>query len=202
MRSLRATTKSSPRLPQLEKARVQQQRPNTAKKTKQNKKTHPAGGVWGLWGRDGEIPFPSSLLLWTPSGASWLAGTLVQLCSMWGLQGVELNHSSSDLDLYKNDAKCSASLYTGAESNHGDRVLGEVEKNIFIAFPGKGGHSGLMHSKLCVIGLLPRKTVSPLGEGSEKFYSNVSKRAWSAHGRWWLDSSCIQREKYSWEWKS
>ena len=31
-----------------------------------------------------------------------------------------------------------------------DRVLGEVEKNSFIALPGKGGHSGLMPSKLCV----------------------------------------------------
>ena len=27
---------------------------------------------------------------------------------------------------------------------------GEVEKNSFIALPGKGGHSGLMPSKLCV----------------------------------------------------
>ena len=30
-----------------------------------------------------------------------------------------------------------------------DRVLGEVEKNSFIALPGKGGHSGLVPSKLC-----------------------------------------------------
>ena len=41
-------------------------------------------------------------------------------------------------------------LFTGAESNLGDRVLGEVEKNSFIALPGKGGHSGVMPSKLCV----------------------------------------------------
>ena len=27
--------------------------------------------------------------------------------------------------------------------------MGEVEKNSFIAFPGKGGHSGLTPSKLC-----------------------------------------------------
>ena len=32
------------------------------------------------------------------------------------------------------------SLYTGAKSNLGDRLLGEVEKNSFIALPGKGGH--------------------------------------------------------------
>ena len=37
MRSLRTTTKSSPRLPQLEKACAQQWRPNVVKKTKQNK---------------------------------------------------------------------------------------------------------------------------------------------------------------------
>ena len=27
------------------------------------------------------------------------------------------------------------------------RVLGEIEKNSFIALPGKGGHSGLLPSK-------------------------------------------------------
>ena len=48
------------------------------------------------------------------------------------------------------DAENSASLYTDAEWNLGDRVLGEVEKNSFIALPGKGGHSGLMPSRLCV----------------------------------------------------
>ena len=42
------------------------------------------------------------------------------------------------------------SLCTGAESNLGDRVLGEVEKYSFIASPGKGGQSGLMPSKLRV----------------------------------------------------
>ena len=40
------------------------------------------------------------------------------------------------------------------------RVLGEVAKKIFIALPGKGGHSGL----------LPLKTVWPsLGGFSEEF---------------------------------
>ena len=38
MRSLRTTTKNSPHSLQLEKAGVQQQRPNTAKKQKQNNK--------------------------------------------------------------------------------------------------------------------------------------------------------------------
>ena len=36
MRSLRTTTKSSPRSPQLEKARTQQRRPNVAKKEKKS----------------------------------------------------------------------------------------------------------------------------------------------------------------------
>ena len=53
------------------------------------------------------------------------------------------------------------------ELNLGDRILGEVEKDSFITLPGKGGHGGL----------LPRKTVSPLGEDSGKFYSNCSRRA-------------------------
>ena len=38
-------------------------------------------------------------------------------------------------------------LCTSAESNFGNKVLGEVEKNSFIAFPGKGGHSGLVPLK-------------------------------------------------------
>ena len=40
--------------------------------------------------------------------------------------------------------------YTGGGLNLGDRVLGEVERNSFIALPGKGGHNGLMPSGLCV----------------------------------------------------
>ena len=57
-------------------------------------------------------------------------------------------------------------LCTGAESNLGDRVLGEVEKNSFIALPGKEGHSGLM----------PLKSVCPnLGGFGEEFYSNGSR---------------------------
>ena len=39
-------------------------------------------------------------------------------------------------------------LYTGASLNLRDRVLSEVEKNGFIALPGK--HSRLMPSKMCV----------------------------------------------------
>ena len=45
------------------------------------------------------------------------------------------------------DAKSSVSLYTSAKLNLGDRVLGEVEKDSFIALPGKGGHSRLLPQK-------------------------------------------------------
>ena len=41
------------------------------------------------------------------------------------------------------------SLYASAKLNLGDRVLGEVENNSFIALPGQGGHSGLAPQKLC-----------------------------------------------------
>ena len=37
------------------------------------------------------------------------------------------------------------------ELNLGNRVLGEEEKNSFIALPTKGNHSGLMPSKSCVL---------------------------------------------------
>ena len=57
-------------------------------------------------------------------------------------------------------------LCTGAKSNLRDRVLGEVEKNSFIALPGKGGHSRL----------LPWKTMCPRLRGfGEEFYSNHSR---------------------------
>ena len=49
------------------------------------------------------------------------------------------------------DAESSASLYTGAELNHGDRVLGEAEEDCFITLPGRGDHSGLMPSKPCAV---------------------------------------------------
>ena len=50
---------------------------------------------------------------------------------------------------YKNDsvAASSASLYSGAKWNLRDRVLGEVEKDSFIALPDKERHSGLLPSK-------------------------------------------------------
>ena len=49
------------------------------------------------------------------------------------------------------DAESSASLYTGAESNLGDRVLGEVEKDSFITLPGKGGeHNRVVPQVLCL----------------------------------------------------
>ena len=41
------------------------------------------------------------------------------------------------------------SLCPDTELNLWDRVLCEVEKNSFIALLGKGGHSGLMFSRLC-----------------------------------------------------
>ena len=41
-------------------------------------------------------------------------------------------------------------LCTSAISNLGDRGLGEVEKNSFIALPDKRGHSRLVPQELCV----------------------------------------------------
>ena len=59
----------------------------------------------------------------------------------------------------------SASLYTGVELNPRDRILGEVEKDSFIALPGKGRHGGFCFVKLCL-------TSKELDEG---FYNNGSK---------------------------
>ena len=43
-----------------------------------------------------------------------------------------------------------ASLYTGAQSNLRDRVLGEVGKASIIALPSKGDTLGFCLEKLCV----------------------------------------------------
>ena len=57
-------------------------------------------------------------------------------------------------------------LCTGARSNLGDRVLGKVEKNSFIALLGKGEHSRL----------LPLKTMcTNQGGFAEEFYGNGSR---------------------------
>ena len=57
-------------------------------------------------------------------------------------------------------------LCTLVRNQISERVLGEVEKNSFIALPGKGGHSGF----------LPQKTMclNP-GGFDEEFYSNSSR---------------------------
>ena len=55
---------------------------------------------------------------------------------------------------------------TGAKSNLGDNVLGEVEEDSFIALPGKVSHTGLLPQKaMCT-------NTRELGEG---FYNSRSK---------------------------
>jgi len=73
---------------------------------------------------------------------------LDERCAKVGLSYIFQNSSSVDFD--NTDAQNLVSLYTGAESNLRDRVLVEVEKDCFIALPGKGRRSGLMPSKSCV----------------------------------------------------
>ena len=48
-------------------------------------------------------------------------------------------------------AKSRTRLSNWTELNWTDRVLDTAEKNSFIALPGKGGHSGLMPSKLWIL---------------------------------------------------
>ena len=56
-------------------------------------------------------------------------------------------------------------LCPGAELNLRDSVLGEVEKNSFMASQGKGGHSVIV----------PQKLYPTLGWTGEEFYSNGSR---------------------------
>ena len=83
----------------------------------------------------GQLPsLPWSLVSLRPSILLEWLGLSFSLCAL-----------SSIASLFGDgDASSSASLYTVAESNLGDRVLDEVEKDSFIAWSGRGGHSMLM----------------------------------------------------------
>ena len=50
--------------------------------------------------------------------------------------------------------KSLVSLYTSAESNTEDRVLGEVQNDSFITLPDKGRHTGFLSPK--TVSLYPR----------------------------------------------
>ena len=63
-------------------------------------------------------------------------------------------------------AQNSASLGTNAKLNLRNSVLGEVEKNNFIALPGKDGHNGFLHLKM----MCPNPV-----EFAEEFYCKVSR---------------------------
>ena len=57
-------------------------------------------------------------------------------------------------------------LFSSAKLNLRDRVLGKIEKNSFIALPGRRGHSGLLSSEACV---------STWEDLVRSFYCNESK---------------------------
>ena len=56
-------------------------------------------------------------------------------------------------------------LYSDTELILGDRILGEVEKNCFIALSSQGGHIGLLPSKQCVLTWRGQWGVLQLKEG-------------------------------------
>ena len=70
----------------------------------------------------------------------------IHLCTH--IRGVSLCVQISSF--YKDPDAETWPLYTGAELNLGDRVLGEVEKNSFIACQAKGHTAGSCPQKLCV----------------------------------------------------
>lgn len=76
--------------------------------------------------------------------------------------GVVIGHPLQGQDP-RADVKDLAFLGTRAQSNL--RVCSEVEKESFIALPGKGVHRGLLLPKPCV----------PTGEDSDRFHSNCSE---------------------------
>ena len=79
---------------------------------------------------------------------------------------------TEEKQLEKNDTRNAVMMLktwppcTSAESNLRDRVFGEIEKNSFIALPGKGRHRRVMPQKL---------RVSTPGGFDEEFYSDGSR---------------------------
>ena len=74
-------------------------------------------------------------------------------------------------------------LSTGAKQKCGDRVLGEVEKNVFIALPSKGGHS-----RLCL-----EYSPPPTWKNCNKFYNKkeenrllVRNQVWGKHAFFYI----------------
>ena len=77
--------------------------------------------------------------------------------------------------IYETDnivTESSASLYTSAESNLGDRVLGDVEKDSFITLPGKGGTQQSPFSKT-------HEGLCPNPRGFDKEFYNSTFQGWS-----------------------
>jgi len=68
---------------------------------------------------------------------------------IWGLIGDQIGVFVLPLTLATIVAKVRL-LYTGAGLSLRDRIVGEVERNNFIALPGKGICHGLMSSRACV----------------------------------------------------
>ena len=83
---------------------------------------------------------PSLGFAWTITAVSKLV-----LCLYLVLSKFMVLSLGSTLDLMPKTRPCAL-----VPNRISDRVLGEVEKNSFIALPGKGGHSGLAPLKNCV----------------------------------------------------
>ena len=66
-------------------------------------------------------------------------------------------------------SESSASLYTGTKSSPGDRVLGDVEKDSFIALPSKGIYPRLLPPP-------PKKTVCLIPRELDEGFYNVGQR--------------------------
>ena len=84
---------------------------------------------------------PSWKILWTvePGGLQSRGSQRVRHSLKWLSMNIGYSILSPDVVI-----KSSASLYIDANSNPGNRILGEVEKNSSVTFPGKGRHTRLL----------------------------------------------------------
>ena len=125
--------------------------------------------MWRNWGRKSLTWSGLACCGFGTVGAVWAGGwpgwSHSWLWGKWWQDLLVITPSDGGWN-FTTGAESSASLYTRAKSNLGDRVLGEVENESFITLPGKGGYSGL----------LPRKTMCPhLGEIVRSFIVMVQR---------------------------
>ena len=128
----------------------------------------------------------------------WLSLTVLRPCFCSRIS--EFSSAGTDAETWP--------LCTITELNLGNRVLGEVEKNSFIAWPTKGNHSGLMSSKLCILSqwggsLIVKGRIAGKDQGAHGGLHSFNPKVIWPGIRWSCDGFCDSQGfwTFSLKWK-